>query len=384
MIKPSVRISLLLISLLPFGAEGLCEPDPLFKDPKTEEQIRQIESDLSREREKFEVFDSQEKELLQELSYLEKEVGEKKQALEELEGKMRIEREEAETLQEKQRKLQQSLKVLETRLEKRLVVLYKYTRRGSMKVLASAKDLNQFGRRIKYLGTVLAEDQRILAELQNQRVKHKKEIHWLEEKLKQIEAESIKGKEQLVSLRQELEKKVIRLMKVHQEKEFHETGMRELQKAAEELKRTLIRLDSAESVGTSFQTGFKEEKGHLPLPLPGRVLSGNPSPSEKSQLQKGIFIECESEEEVRAVFPGRVDFSGWLKGYGEVIIMNHGSRYFTISAQLSRRSKKKGDLIDKGEVIGKVSGDGSRRPVLYFEIRRGGENLDPLAWLQVR
>ena len=57
MIKPSVRISFLLISLLPLGAEGLCEPDPLFKDPKTEEQIRQIESDLSRERERFEVFD---------------------------------------------------------------------------------------------------------------------------------------------------------------------------------------------------------------------------------------------------------------------------------------------------------------------------------------
>jgi septal ring factor EnvC (AmiA/AmiB activator) len=100
-------------------------------------------------------------------------------------------------------------------------------------------------------------------------------------------------------------------------------------------------------------------------------------------LHKSILVECTSHTKVRAVFPGRVDFSGPLKGYGKVVVINHGSRFFTISALLSERKKGKGDLVKAGDVIGLVSGNGSANGgMLYFEIRKAGRNLDPLKWLK--
>jgi len=97
-----------------------------------------------------------------------------------------------------------------------------------------------------------------------------------------------------------------------------------------------------------------------------------------------VFIES-SDTDVKAVFPGRVDFSGQLKGYGEIIIINHGSRYFTISAQLYQRTKEEGDEVDSGEVIGFVSQSGSSKKTrVYFEIRKAGKSLNPLSWLKKR
>ena len=107
------------------------------------------------------------------------------------------------------------------------------------------------------------------------------------------------------------------------------------------------------------------------------------SGSNRKQLNKGIFIAGISDHKVKAIFPGRVDFSGKLKGYGEVVIINHGSRFFTISAHISRLKKKEGDVVEKGEVIGFLKPSGpSKEARLYFEIRKGGKSLDPLKWLK--
>jgi septal ring factor EnvC (AmiA/AmiB activator) len=84
------------------------------------------------------------------------------------------------------------------------------------------------------------------------------------------------------------------------------------------------------------------------------------------------------------VFPGRIEFSGNLKGYGEIVVINHGSRYFTVTAYLERRKGEEGKIVKAGEIIGTIGKDDSpsgRR--VYFEVRRGGTNLDPAEWLKV-
>jgi septal ring factor EnvC (AmiA/AmiB activator) len=99
---------------------------------------------------------------------------------------------------------------------------------------------------------------------------------------------------------------------------------------------------------------------------------------------KGIYIEGPSGAEVRSIFPGRVDFSGWLKGYGQVVLINHGSRFFTVSGHLAERFKSEGDMVQAGAVIGLLGETGSLAgPRLYFEIRKEGISLDPLKWLKV-
>jgi len=188
---------------------------------------------------------------------------------------------------------------------------------------------------------------------------------------------------QLGALREDLEENVIRLMRIHKEKEFYETAVNELQLAALDLKKTFSKIEKKEQYQATWFSHFADAKHKLPFPLKGKVIRGDKLLGSKNlNFSNGIFIEG-SDPEVRAVFAGRVDFSGQLKGYGEMVIINHGSRYFTISAQLSERMKEEGEQVKSGEVIGLVGRNGSSRNArVYFEIRKAGKSLDPLVWLK--
>jgi murein hydrolase activator len=356
---------------------------PLAKGKQ--DQIKEIESKLSREQKKLKSFDFQEKDLLLQLADLEQKVKDVKRSVKTLENAVRHNKIEMEKLQESLAGLEKSLEKAETHVAKRLVALYKYARKGYIKVLANAKDLDQFWQRATYLRAIMEKDRIMLAQLRKQRQLQEVEISRIEQKLIAKEAERNENKTRLLSLKKELEQQVIRLMNVHKEKEFYETAVKELQLAARDLKQALVNIEKKDTHTILESSSFGDSKGKLPFPLKGKIIKADKlSGSNHKQLNKGIFIATISDSKVKAIFPGRVDFSGKLKGYGEVVIINHGSRFFTISAHISSRKKKEGDVVEKGEVIGFLKHSGpSNEARLYFEIRKAGKSLDPLKWLKV-
>ena len=368
-------------------SEILLAPPETISGPLSkgkQDQIKEIESKLSREKQKLKAFDFQEKDLLVQLADLEQKVTDARRSVNELEKTVRLDRIEMEKLQGRLTNLEQSLQNAENQVAKRLVALYKYARKGYVKVLANARDLNQFWQRATYLRAIMEKDRNMLEELTKQKRMQEMEVSRVGEKLIAREAESNRNKTRLSSLKKDLEKQVIRLMKTHKEKEFYETAVKELQLAAKNLKQALLNIEKKDAYKTPRSSRFSDSKGKLPFPLKGRIIKADKlSDSQSKQLNKGIFIEGNSDSKVKAVFPGRVDFSGRLKGYGEVIIVNHGSRFFTISAHISRRKKQEGDVVEKGEVIGLAESSGpSNESRLYFEIREAGKSLDPLKWLK--
>ena len=185
----------------------------------------------------------------------------------------------------------------------------------------------------------------------------------------------------VAAAKEDIDRKVVLLMKTHKEKEFLETGVKELELASQKLKDTLIQIEKRDEKRREIPSDFANARGKLPMPLEGRILREGASPQVGL---KGITIEGHPGAEVRAVYAGRIDFSGSLKGYGEIVVINHGSRYFTVSAQLAQRKKEEGEMVKAGEVIGSLGKTPSARGArLYFEIRKGGGNLDPIRWLKV-
>ena len=82
---------------------------------------------------------------------------------------------------------------------------------------------------------------------------------------------------------------------------------------------------------------------------------------------------------------GRVRYAGWFQGYGRLVILDHGGGYYTVSGHLAEIAVAVGDTVASGAPIGTVGDSGSLSgPRLYFEIRRGGEALDPREWLLPR
>jgi septal ring factor EnvC (AmiA/AmiB activator) len=102
-------------------------------------------------------------------------------------------------------------------------------------------------------------------------------------------------------------------------------------------------------------------------------------------FRRGIEIEVREGASVRAVSDGQVAYADWYKGYGKLVIIEHGPGFYTLYGNLSRLDLNKGDRVVKGQVIGLAGDTGSLKGTkLYFEIRQNGEAQDPLTWLARR
>ncbi|MDY7037319.1 MAG: peptidoglycan DD-metalloendopeptidase family protein [Thermodesulfobacteriota bacterium] len=376
-----ISFALLLLSI-PFNYSSASS---LAQSNKKKNQIQKIQKDLSREKEQLLKFGIKEKSLLEQLTNLEKEIVEKRRILKALKEKIHFNKIELKRCQRKLSQFEKSIKVITKRLNKRLVAFYKYAKRGYMQIIASSEDLDQLRKGMQYLQIIMKEDQQLLLQMADVKLKYDQEISLKKEKLAVIHTMEKEESGQLSVLKKNIEKKVIFLMKIHREKEFYETAVKELQLAALNLRKTLLNLEKGTKKKKISLTGFGNFRGKLPPPLAGKILKKrNPLGSKNLHTHKGIYIKGPLGAEVMAIFPGRVDFSGWLKGYGQIIVINHGSRYFTISAHLLQRNLEEGHAVEKGEVIGLLGQTGSLEgPGLYFEMRRGGTNLDPLKWLKV-
>jgi septal ring factor EnvC (AmiA/AmiB activator) len=131
---------------------------------------------------------------------------------------------------------------------------------------------------------------------------------------------------------------------------------------------------------------FTSLRGRLPDPVTGALRGRFGRVVDRDSLtatfRKGVAWEPPQGTPVQAVASGRVRYAGRFRGYGNVVILDHGEDHFTVSAHLDRIDVALGDPVAAGSTIGAVGESGSLDgPRLYFEIRQGGQALDPAEWL---
>jgi septal ring factor EnvC (AmiA/AmiB activator) len=375
-----------LLSLTFLSSREKAFAETSFKSEDKQYEIEELEKDLMREREQFRKFGEKEGTLLEELSELDKEISESRANLRELQKKLGETKKTFKERETKLRHLENSTVNVEERLGKRLDAFYRYAKRGFLKTLATSAGLDQLRQRIKYLQIIMAGDSQLVREISALQKECREQISFAKDEMMEVERLEKEETKAFASLRKDLDKRVALLMKIHKEKEFYETAVRELESAAKRLRNTLVSLERSQEnrQRRDLPVDFDQSMGKLPPPIRGKIVKeGRPAGSGGQNGQKGIYIEGAAGAEVKAVFPGRVEFSGLMKGYGEMIILNHGSRYFSISARLAKRNKKEGDMIKAGEVIGFLGpSDGANPPKLYFEVRLGENPLDPGKWLK--
>lgn len=347
-------------------------------------QGTQMEEYLLEQQEELLSADTKEKDILGHLERLEKDVTRKREEVRELSDKIEKVSEEILEGQGRIRQLNQSSLSVRRTLKRRLVAFYKFGRPGYVRLLANSTSLQEFQKAIKYTKALMNQDKKILDMLARQMSQIENEVQILKENMAALEALKKAKNESMALLEKSIEKRVLLLMKVHREKEFYAKAVEELRGATQSLNHTVMYLEEGDKQ-ESLPRGFVEMKGKVPLPLQGRILRGAQLvKSNPFMHRKGIYITGCSREEVRSVFPGRVDFSGWFKGYGQLMIINHGSHYFTIFAHLDERLKQKGEMVSGGEAVGLVGNPGwDAGPGVYFEIRKGREQLDPRTWLKI-
>jgi septal ring factor EnvC (AmiA/AmiB activator) len=131
---------------------------------------------------------------------------------------------------------------------------------------------------------------------------------------------------------------------------------------------------------------FAGSKGKLRLPVRGELASRFGAPREGSSLTwKGLLIRAPEGEDVRAVADGRVVFADWMRGFGNLLILDHGGGYLTIYGNNESVLRQVGDAVHAGEVVATVGATGGARASgLYFEMRYQGKPFDPLSWVTLK
>jgi septal ring factor EnvC (AmiA/AmiB activator) len=98
---------------------------------------------------------------------------------------------------------------------------------------------------------------------------------------------------------------------------------------------------------------------------------------------RGIDIRTGQEEPVRAVWRGSVVYADWFRGQGNLVIVDHGQKHFSVLSHLSRMTKKQGEAVEIGDIVGYAGDTGSMEgPLVHFEIWHQGQAQNPLQWIQ--
>jgi len=166
-----------------------------------------------------------------------------------------------------------------------------------------------------------------------------------------------------------------------------EAAAQRLEKMMDEIsRRAMIKPREAPSP-RSPGAGLDALRGKLDWPTQGRVTA----PFGKYQhpefaaevVRKGIDIDAPIGEEIKAVEKGTVVYADRFSGYGKMVIVDHGERYYTIYGHLSEILKKTGDEVRRGEVLGRAGdSDSLAGAKLYFEMRKDGRSVDPVPWFK--
>ena len=194
------------------------------------------------------------------------------------------------------------------------------------------------------------------------------------------------------------------LAKVKDERAYHDRMVGELSEAARRLEHFVRDLqDKQRRVAKApppaarplpppdapAGAGFAGLRGRLVWPAEGKVVGGygaqiHPRFGTKT-FRSGIDIDVAQGTNILAVYGGHVVYTGWFRGYGNMIIVDHGAEYYTLYAHVAEVKVKEGDEVKQGQTIGTVGDTGSLQgPRLYFEVRHQGKPQDPAQWLQPR
>lgn len=131
---------------------------------------------------------------------------------------------------------------------------------------------------------------------------------------------------------------------------------------------------------------FRDLKGRLSLPVRGELANRFGSPrADGGVTWKGLFIRSANGSEVKAVATGRVVFADWLRGFGNLMIVDHGNSYMSLYGNNETIHRQVGDAVRGGETIATVGNSGGNPDSgLYFELRHQGKPFDPLNWVRIK
>jgi murein hydrolase activator len=297
-----------------------------------------------------------------------------------------MQKKQAEALQ-----LRESLEQRKAYLARRADALYRWQRSGSpFMILNGDLSLGSLLKRKHYLQSTVAFDREMVQSLKEQATRHEMLTQELARKRQDVDDQRRDLAEIKEAVQKEAQKKRVLLASIREEKESRQRALKDLEQAALRLQKMIEELSRRSAVKPKeapVGSGLESSRGKLDWPVKGQVTGGFGKSKHHEfsteVFRKGLEIEAAVGEEIRAVEKGKVVFADRFSGYGKMLIIDHGDRYYTVYAHLSDFLKKSGDSVHRGEAVALVGdSDSLAGSKLYFEMRKDGKSIDPVPWFR--
>ena len=283
-------------------------------------------------------------------------------------------------------KLEKKILVTRKYTGKRMIALYKMNMIGRLDIAGQPLSVFDFFLQQNSMKRIINSDFQIL-ENQNSDLE---KLERIELKLrKEVQAKIIleaKLNDQIRYNKKENKKKKNLLKDIHKNKKLSLAMVASLTRAAEKLDKKVNNIQK-NSIQPFDDDSFSNYQGRLIIPTPGKIISKfgllQTGDYNSFTFRKGIDIKVKKGEPVKSVFKGKIMFAQWLKGYGNLIVIDHGGSYYTLYAHVEDVFKLKGEPVEGGEIIATAGDTGSiKGTYLHFEIRHHGKALNPMKWLK--
>lgn len=288
-------------------------------------------------------------------------------------------------LEAEQASFLQQLERREDALSQQVLAAWRLGRESRLKLILNQDDPARLGRLLAYYdylgqaqGTQIRELRDILVQLDDMRAAIDRELVALadiqgryEEEQRGLEVQRLDRSELLAQLEQDISGSAARIEELERNRADLETLLAQLDNAL---------ADIPSDMGERRHPA--ELRGQLPMPTDGRVMHAFGQQRAAGLRWQGWLIGAPAGQTVRSIAYGRVAYADWLRGYGLLLILDHGDGFMTLYGQNESLRAEVGDWVEPGEIISTVGQGPDNRQGLYFELRRKGKAVDPASWIQ--
>jgi septal ring factor EnvC (AmiA/AmiB activator) len=362
---------------------------PSFAADTDKEKLDNLKRSISSLEKRLDKRNREKNTLVNELKKVELEAAKTGKSIRQLNTKINRRINKLSSLENQQHDLQKNIKNQNSTISEHLAAAYKIGDQEPIKLLLNQEDPQQLSRLFKYYSYFLeARNKKIVAYITDVET-----LSGLMAEVRQQKLLLDSSKKELVQDQKQFlvvgKRRSAALKKLTISLQSDKAKLDKLLAERAELEELLNTVEVAVSdlvlAPPPGQQTFVSQKGLLQWPLKGRVAHSYGSQRSGSLRWEGWMIGAKSGQTVNAVHDGQVIFSNYLRGFGLLIILNHGDGYMTLYAHNEELLKDTGDWVLSNETIARAGNSGGLdKPALYFEIRKQGQPADPKVWLGKR